>query len=334
MKRFIYLGYYFYKMDWSKHNRFISYVSRNTSRSRISLFVSSILNSLWYNISILEYYQFHFYEIPNNLKSNYAGTGFMFEYQKLMNPEKFRKFFLEKHLFLFTFKKFIEHNYVSLHDLGNLDLKLNEILANSSKKFVLKSNMGQCGIGIEVLDTAHYDSTSIIERMKRSGNDLAEEFIVQHNELMRLSPSGLNTIRIFTQLNKKNEVDIIGCRLRISVNSVVDNLAAGNIAAFIDEQSGRVVGPGVYSDITREAVQNHPVTGVELDGFQIPFWNETINMIKEAALVVPECKSIGWDIAITNFGPELLEGNHDWCKLVWQLPAQRGLKHMLIKYLD
>ncbi|MCG7859520.1 hypothetical protein MD537_21260, partial [Flavihumibacter sediminis] len=113
--------------------------------------------------------------------------------------------------------------------------------ANSSKKFVLKSNMGQCGIGIEVLDTAHYDSTSIIERMKRSGNDLAEEFIVQHNELMRLSPSGLNTIRIFTQLNKKNEVDIIGCRLRISVNSVVDNLAAGNIAAFIDEQSGRVV---------------------------------------------------------------------------------------------
>jgi hypothetical protein len=38
------------------------------------------------------------------------------------------------------------------------------------------------------------------------------------------------------------------------------------------------------------------------------------------------------DIAITNRGPELIEGNHDWCKLLWQLPAKKGLKHMLVNY--
>ena len=50
---------------------------------------------------------------------------------------------------------------------------------------------------------------------------------------MELSPSGLNTIRIITQINEQGGVDIIAARLRITVNSSVDNLAAGNIAAPI-----------------------------------------------------------------------------------------------------
>lgn len=43
----------------------------------------------------------------------------------------------------------------------------------------------------------------------------------------------------------------------------------------------------------------------------------------------PQNRSIGWDIVITPEGPGLIEGNHDWCKLVWQLPVGRSLKQML-----
>lgn len=32
-------------------------------------------------------------------------------------------------------------------------------------------------------------------------------------------------------------------------------------------------------------------------------------------------------------GPDLIEGNHDWCKLVWQLPVHKGLKPILEKHL-
>ena len=42
---------------------------------------------------------------------------------------------------------------------------------------------------------------------------------------------------------------------------------------------------------------------------------------------------LGWDVSITNDGPELLERNHDWCKLLWQLPVKKGLKQELIPYL-
>ena len=67
-------------------------------------------------------------------------------------------------------------------------------------------------------------------------------------------------------------------------------------------------------------------------GFQVPFWSETLELVKAAALVNTDNRSIGWDVAITNDGPELIEGNHDWCKLLWQLPVKKGLKPILEKY--
>ena len=110
-------------------------------------------------------------------------------------------------------------------------------------------------------------------------------------------------------------------------------MAAGNIAAPIDEMTGLVSGSGVYSDITKTDEIEHPVTGVKIEGFQVPYWPEVMNMVKEAALLHPQNRSIGWDVAITNEGPELLEGNHNWCKLLWQLPVKKGLKPVLEQYI-
>ena len=150
---------------------------------------------------------------------------------------------------------------------------------------------------------------------------------------MRLSSAGLNTLRVFTQLDDQNKVHYLGARLRITVNSYVDNLAAGNLAAPVDLQTGLVNGPGVYSDITKTDQRTHPITKEPIEGFQIPFWKEALTMVNEAAKLHPENRSIGWDVAITNAGPELLEGNHNWCKLLWQLPVKKGLKQELEKFV-
>jgi hypothetical protein len=56
-------------------------------------------------------------------------------------------------------------------------------------------------------------------------------------------------------------------------------------------------------------------------------------LAKDAALKHKQNRSIGWDIVVTDNGPGLIEGNHDWCKLVWQLPVNRGLKNILEKHL-
>lgn len=92
-------------------------------------------------------------------------------------------------------------------------------------------------------------------------------------------------------------------------------------AGLVTEVAGR------YDRLVPESV--HPVTGVAIEGFQIPYWPETLALVREASERHPQNRSIGWDIVITPEGPGLIEGNHDRCKLVWQLPVGRGLKHLL-----
>lgn len=331
LKRIIYLGYYFKELDWEKLNKFIDYVADEKGISYFKLWKDSIVSSLKYNISITEYFLFRFYELSEAERATYAGTGYMYEYQKLMNPPTSRKILIDKKLFLQAYSKFVRHPYLAMEEIQTSD-RTEALLHNQTGKIVLKKSDGQCGVGIEVKNAAEFDKKSLYKHLKATGNDMVEAFVQQHKQLNALSPSGLNTIRIITQLSTEDEVDIIGTRLRITVNSAVDNLAAGNIAAPIDPDSGIVTGPGIYSDITKEDKEKHPVTGVSIVGFKIPFWKETLAMVKEAALLHKENRSIGWDVAITDEGPELIEGNHDWCKLLWQLPVKRGLKPVLETY--
>ncbi|MDI1318532.1 sugar-transfer associated ATP-grasp domain-containing protein [Flavobacterium sp.] len=320
-------------MDWKKFSLFLNHTSKLTSRSKFSLLTDAIASVFNYNISLLEYFQFRFFELTKEHRKTWAGTGYMFEYQLKMNPKSSRDILDDKTKFYRLYKEYFVHNVADLVDLKSKPELVQKILDTPSGKLVFKVADGNCGIDVQIEDAKKFDAKSIITFMENSQFDLVEEFIQQHSVLNALSPSGVNTVRIFTQLDDNNEVVLLGCRQRISVNSDVDNMAAGNMAATIDEITGIISGTGVYSDITKPDEKTHPITGVEIVGLQIPFWNETVAMVKKAAKAHPENRSIGWDIVITEKGPGFIEGNHDWCKLLWQLPTKQGLKSKLEPYL-
>lgn len=331
--RLIYFGYYLKGLDKTKLNKFVDFVVQQKGISKTTLYFDIFKSSLKYNISILDYFYFRFYDLNQNERSKYVGTGYMYEYQLKMNPKKSRDILEDKFKFLKTYSNFILHDFTSKKEFLTNNTIKNRLLLNKSKKIVSKSSDGQCGDGVEVLSIEENNREEIVNSIKNSGNDLIEEFIVQHDDIMKLSPSGLNTIRIFTQLDKSKNVNILGARLRLTIDTYVDNLAAGNIAAPIDVETGVINGLGVYSDITKSDEEFHPKTKERILGFKIPLWKESLKMVKEAALLRTENQSIGWDVAITNNGPELLEGNHNWCKLLWQLPVKKGMKQELEKYL-
>jgi hypothetical protein len=331
-RRILYLGYYFKQLDWLRFRCFQTFVREQANQSRPVQWCHAIRSVFRYNISLEEYYNFHFYKIPEAERRSYAGTGYMYEYQRRMNPPKYRAVLSDKIRFLDVYQDFVRHDFLTLNELEKHPEKGHQLLQNPSGKIVLKSSDGQCGRGIEVRQTQDFTPASLILRLKVTGNDLVEAFVTQHHDLMRLSPSGLNTVRVITQLDRQNRVHFLGARLRITVNAPVDNLAAGNMAAPVDLETGRVCGPGVYSDITRPDEGVHPVTGTPIVGFQVPFWKETLAMCEAAALVDTRNRSVGWDVAVTDEGPELIEGNHDWCKLLWQLPVRQGLKPILEKF--
>lgn len=330
IRRLIYLGYYMKQTNRSRYSKFMNYVHHQTGISKLRLVADSIYSSVIYNVSLLEYFMFRFWEKDATQRQEWAGTGFMYEYQLKMNPKSTRETLLNKAKFLRHNSAFIEHKWIYIND-GDWT-KLYNFLLCVKGKVVLKSVDGNCGIGVKVVDMRTTAVENVVDMATKNNLRLVEEYIYQHKDLMALSPSALNTVRIFTQI-EDDKVVILGCRLRISINSDVDNMAAGNMAAAINTTTGALTSKGVYSDITKQPEAIHPVTRVPIVGFQLPHWDMVIKKVSAIALHNRENRSVGWDIAITDSGVDFIEGNHDWCKLVYQLPVAEGLKKELQIYV-
>ena len=332
LKQIVYLAHWIVALDTATFFPFLDYAQKKSRRTKVGLVLDSLYSVLKYRISIIEYFQFEFFLKSTDQRSTYIGTPLLEEYQLKMNPKSERHYLHNKLEFLKVYAPFIKHRHAALDDLLANNEAAAKVLLNKSGKIVLKSIFGEGGNRIEIISAEDQDAQSMIKRLAASGNDFVEEFVVQHRDLMRLAPSGLNTLRIVTQLNSNDEVEILGATLRISVASTVDNWHKGNIAAPVDLSAGIVEGPGFYMDITKHDEYIHPITGVEIVGFKIPFWQESAQLAKNAASSNKKNRSIGWDIAITDDGPDLIEGNHNWDKVIWQRSAGKGLKPLIEAY--
>ena len=65
-------------------------------------------------------------------------------------------------------------------------------------------------------------------------------------------------------------------------------------------------------------------------------WEQVIEMLRKAAVRVPEIGYVGWDIAITETGPILIEGNNDGGYIAYQLfelSNGHGMKDLYQKFL-
>lgn len=58
-------------------------------------------------------------------------------------------------------------------------------------------------------------------------------------------------------------------------------------------------------------------------GFTIPRWEEVVAMAKELATIVDGNRYAGWDLALTDNGWVMIEGNARG-QFVWQIPLQKG----------
>ena len=75
------------------------------------------------------------------------------------------------------------------------------------------------------------------------------------------------------------------------------------------------------ADFSGNIYEIHPITGANLIGIKLPFWLETKKMLESAAKEVPQVKYVGWNVAITPFGPIIIEGNTTPGYRYYQIPA-------------
>lgn len=333
LNRIVYLGYYIKTSNWKRLIDFNRVAACGHFGRSVSTALDSIFSCFRYNISLYDYYLFGFHENKRDRES-WAGTGYMYEYQKKANPPSVRSSLSDKRRFCVEFARLINRKTLVLRGPQPSDKDVLVFLQSMSGcDIVLKNEAGQCGVGILRVPADHESLQSMREKASQ-GYGLAEEAVRQHVDMEELSCGGVNTVRVITEIDDAGEVHVLGARLRINVEGATDNLAAGNLAAAVDVGSGEVFSPAVYSDLSKEDVYFHPATGARIKGFVVPVWEDVLGLARQAAMVLPECRSVGWDVAITPEGPELIEGNHNWCKLLWQLPVKKGLKaDLLLRHL-
>lgn len=199
----------------------------------------------------------------------------------------------------------------------------------------IKSIDGECGDGVfhvksngnTVFVGGESRSEQEVLNMFSKGRYLIQEKITQHEKINTLFSHSINTIRLVTVYNKKeNKVEVFSVGLRIGAgNNDVDNWAMGGLFVGIGKKTGKLKKYGFYKPSHGTKAITHPDTGVIFEGYQIPFYSEAIIMAKKFHLILRGVHSIGWDIAICNDGPCFIEGNDNWEISLMQV-VDNGLK--------
>lgn len=260
-----------------------------------------------------------------------------------MNDKGTKKKIDDKSQFRIYFKKFT--GFSEVFDTKNKQKLLDWLHENEIYQLVIKDPLGTLGKSVVFLtydpnsqifnyQGKVYSLNELFSKFSVKGSLYVEPRIFQHSVIQRLAPSAINTIRIITIVNSNGDVDIISATFRISVNSETDNFSTGNLAAAVDISTGIVISPGIKrlaacSDI----YVSHPVTGQKILGFQIPHWEMVKEIVKEAAVVFPQVRTVGWDVAILEDRPIIIEGNPSWNKGAPQIPLDKGIKPILDTYL-
>ena len=153
-----------------------------------------------------------------------------------------------------------------------------------------------------------------------NGQFIVEELVIQSDLLASLHPHSVNTVRMYT-IRYDDRIDVIHPFLRIGQGgNFVDNAFSGGIFGSIDVDTGIIT---ATADERGNRYVTHPDTGEPIIGFRIPFWDEVIEFAKELAQVIPDNRYSGWDLALTDEGWIMIEGNAR-SQFVWQMPTQEG----------
>lgn len=174
-------------------------------------------------------------------------------------------------------------------------------------KIIVKPLEGTCGRGIEFFEVSGNSRIAgLYDMLRANGQYLVEAVIIQHPDIAKIYPLSVNTLRLVT-IRNQDTVHIVFSSMRIGNGLRVDNLNSGGMAVIVDE-NGIISTPG--ADKAGKAYYQHPYTGVTLVGCKIPLYQEAVEMVKKAALQIPELGYIAWDVAITETSPLLIEANH------------------------
>ena len=300
MSRLSFLVKKLFTMDYGNITDVAKKVHEKTGKSKLAATMDIIRCGAKYNAGPLDYMQCQMYNIPEESRGDVITAGVNNAFVIACNDPAYFHFFSSKVDFNHKFADFLGRDWLHFTEDTSKDEYLKFISGKDS--FILKPVDGTGGEGVIKLDATEEN----FDKVKELSPCIIEEVIVQCKELNDLNPSSVNTIRIITIL-KDGVPQIPIAYLRMGNGGIVDNFCSGGMLTPIDLETGKLRYDA--ADQFNNVYPIHPATGVTIAGYQIPRFDEVKEFVKKAALVVPEMRYVGWDVAVKDDGVCLIEGN-------------------------
>jgi len=275
-----------------------------------------------YRFTAEEYFCYHFMDKPEDERKTFIFDLNRIDFCETLNKAKNLAIFDDKFKSAEVFSKYYGRDVCGVKSIK--DYRILEAFAKKHKKFMIKPLTGTCGKGIKIFekDWNEAELKALIYEYCSGTNDgfIAEELVVQDPLMAQFHPSSLNTIRIAT-IRYNEGAEVIASFFRTGRGgSIVDNAGAGGVFGTIDIETGIIDAVG---DEYGNSYEIHPDTHIKMTGFAIPRWQEAVDMAKELAMLVEGNRYSGWDLALTEKGWVMIEGNARG-QFVWQMPRQKG----------
>ena len=180
------------------------------------------------------------------------------------------------------------------------------------KSMIIKTSASKGGRNIFILERFNLKKQlSEFYKVLLEGSFVFQEVIQNHSQIANIYSYSLNSLRVDV-VCLDGDVHILGAAMGVgTVGNMIDNVSAGGLYVSVDHNKGRFLESGIQSfHFGGHCFQDHPDTGYKFEGFEVPFYEEAIELVKHISKLLPN-RIIGWDIGITNTGPLVIEGNHD-----------------------
>lgn len=286
-----------------------------------------------------EYYEFEFEKRSEEFRRDFLGLNEQRYYLDLLNPLKYFSLARNKYMA----HKMLENTGVRTSELycyyqpeatyaentesaGDIDGVLRILKTKGTRSCVIKTTESSHGDNVWVIQNIDYqdDDTTLTrfdgQQMLLSSvlsNEplIFESLVHQTEQFAAFNASSVNTVRFMTALYPDGSAKVISTFIKIGrAGRCVDNAGGGgNVDVCVDVATGKICHAIQFDGWHRvKEIDSHPDSGNPLNGVVIENWESVKAEVIRFQQAFPYCKVAGWDIAITNEGPVVIEVNDFW----------------------
>lgn len=289
-------------INYKRMDDLITYIAEENKIKKAKVYFDFFLNAATRGIGYVDYLKGNYINLSNEEKKDYLTKRNYVKLVKYLNKRGYQMIFHDKVVFNRIFKDYIGRDFIDIREVGYKGFK--KFVTGKENVFAKKHNSFG-GDGVKKVNLAGEDLKVLFNQLYNNKQYLIEDTLIQNEYLDWINPKAVNNVRLVTLL-KDGEAYVVFKTLRINAGSE-EVISCHDIYMTLDDE-GNILGNVVDDECN--IYKKHPVTGFKFKGAKIPHMDKALELVKSAAKLVPEMRWIGWDVAITEDGAAIIEGNN------------------------